>query len=538
MSHPIPGLPEHERAMQEARVLYDQLNCPLFVLPGNHDVGDKPNAWTPAPAVTMDAQYVFEEFWGPSFQSFDFENCHFVLINSSVLNSGLERENIQRKWLQASLEACKQSGKRILIFTHYPLYLYKTTESEHYDNIGEPARSWLLSLLREYAVEAVFASHVHNFFYNRYSEVDTYALPSLAFTRPEYSALFDIAPAPEYGRDDNEKLGFFLVSVNDVGHDIKFVRSAATPQHVSTTVTKQRASFGITLRQSWAAPIELPHDNLDEFSRKRVRNDHPLLALWELGIWQLRLPLTDLAEASTRERMQALRSRGHSFIVFSVGMPGIRERDLVIEHNELIEMWEVVAPANKMAETLWLMGEVRQSAPLQIALSRLEGTADQPRNGAFEFSHFPVHGFRLQQRYSVLAGLREFDAMDFLDSLVFRLDESREPWAGIQAAAEFATESALTIVLLMALPRATEGRVFDDDAYISEFVAQTYVAALGEEHLHVILDTFVDHDRGYYPRHGLLDRRYNPRPAFHVLRRLNEFFARGSTSFMEDKPVC
>ena len=27
----------------------------------------------------------------------------------------------------------------------------------------------------------------------------------------------------------------------------------------------------------------------------------------------------------------------------------------------------------------------------------------------------------------------------------------------------------------------------------------------------VFIDTFVDHDRGYYPRHGLLDRRSNPR---------------------------
>jgi hypothetical protein len=36
----------------------------------------------------------------------------------------------------------------------------------------------------------------------------------------------------------------------------------------------------------------------------------------------------------------------------------------------------------------------------------------------------------------------------------------------------------------------------------------------------VFLDTFVDHDRGYYPRHGLLDRRYNPRPGYYVLYHL------------------
>jgi hypothetical protein len=33
----------------------------------------------------------------------------------------------------------------------------------------------------------------------------------------------------------------------------------------------------------------------------------------------------------------------------------------------------------------------------------------------------------------------------------------------------------------------------------------------------------VDHDRGYCPRHGLLDRHYNPRIGLHVLSHLRDF---------------
>jgi hypothetical protein len=33
----------------------------------------------------------------------------------------------------------------------------------------------------------------------------------------------------------------------------------------------------------------------------------------------------------------------------------------------------------------------------------------------------------------------------------------------------------------------------------------------------IFLDTFMDHDRGYYPRHGLIDRRFDPRPALYAL---------------------
>ena len=38
----------------------------------------------------------------------------------------------------------------------------------------------------------------------------------------------------------------------------------------------------------------------------------------------------------------------------------------------------------------------------------------------------------------------------------------------------------------------------------------------------VFLDTFVDNDRGYYPRIGLLDRRLNPRKAFHALKSVSQ----------------
>jgi hypothetical protein len=46
------------------------------------------------------------------------------------------------------------------------------------------------------------------------------------------------------------------------------------------------------------------------------------------------------------------------------------------------------------------------------------------------------------------------------------------------------------------------------------------LAAWANPGLRIFLDTFIDHDRGYYPRAGLLDRRFNPRPAFNALRRL------------------
>ena len=204
--YPIPALPTNENAVQLAQNLFQRLKSKFYVVPGNHDVGDKVNAWVPAPAVTEESHKIFEKYWGRSFLSFNYEDCHFVLINSPVLNSGLQLEKEQKVWLEKDLSTNQLTGKRIFLFMHYSPYLNHPLEVEHYDNIGEPARSWVLSLLEKYNVEAVFAAHSHNFFFNRYLNTNLYGLPSVAFIRPDFSEMFHISPALEYGRNDFEKL--------------------------------------------------------------------------------------------------------------------------------------------------------------------------------------------------------------------------------------------------------------------------------------------------------------------------------------------
>ena len=52
-------------------------------------------------------------------------------------------------------------------------------------------------------------------------------------------------------------------------------------------------------------------------------------------------------------------------------------------------------------------------------------------------------------------------------------------------------------------------------------VEKAVVAGYANPDVRIFLDTFMDHDRGYFPRAGLYDRRLNPRRAAFVLRHLN-----------------
>ena len=58
-----------------------------------------------------------------------------------------------------------------------------------------------------------------------------------------------------------------------------------------------------------------PSGAVDEFRRKIARNDYPIMAIWEMGIRGLRVPIQDLEDEKTRRRMGLMRDVGHNFHV-------------------------------------------------------------------------------------------------------------------------------------------------------------------------------------------------------------------------------
>jgi hypothetical protein len=530
--HLIPALPDFKKNMLMAKEIFQDFDSRLYVLPGNHDIGDKPNAWTPAPAVSNESQAVFESIWGRSFQAFDHADCRFYLINSPILNSGLQCEVDQRQWLESDLASNQEAGKRVFLFTHYPLYINRPDEAEHYDNIGQPARSWLLSLLERYSVSSVFTGHTHNFFYNRYRDTDLYVLPSVAFVRPEFSEMYQIEPALEYGRNDIEKLGFFYVHVGQGGYYVEPIRTHGLSEEQGdsiefhpTPLSGSRAQVlispvGVFLRHSWASSIKLPFDNLDEFTRKQVRNDYPLLALWELGIRKLRVPISDIADEETIQRILALRPLGFDFTFFSIGLPDDQIKEALIQHHDLVDCWEIIAPWDQIPDVLRSIRKVKRKTGIRVVLSKLNTLADQQVCDDFYFSHFPSHGFRLNEWDLILMCIEDFGASEAVDGFVYRIPPDIDPWAGIESASQFSKKHNTTASVHIQMPRGSEGVAYVQDGELSNRIAETLMAAISFNSVSVYVDTFIDHDRGYYPRNGLLDRRCNPRPAYYVLRNI------------------
>ena len=136
MINPVPELPSYGTAVENFNRIAQDLNAPLHLMPGNHDIGDKPVSWMPAGTVNEELIALYEEHFGRHYFSFDHEDCHFVILNSPLINSGIPAEAEQAAWLEADL--AENEDKRTFLFSHYPLYVSNPQEPESYDNIDEP----------------------------------------------------------------------------------------------------------------------------------------------------------------------------------------------------------------------------------------------------------------------------------------------------------------------------------------------------------------------------------------------------------------
>lgn len=534
--HPVPELPTYGPACEAAKAVFVKLDSDIRFIPGNHDVGDKPNDQMPAGQIEEQFVDQYQRYFGADYSSFDHGDCHFTLIDAQIINSGFKCEGVQWEWLERDL--ADHNGKRIFLCTHYPPYIRSPEEASHYDNIDEPGRSRLLRLIEKHSVEALFCGHVHGFFYNRLADAESYILPATSFFRQDYSELFRIGPADQFGRNDAEKLGFFFVNIYENGHAARLIRTngeelalgeqIAPPSPKLTTYHSKEipsAPVGVHLRHPWNEITELPYNGpMEEFSRKRVRNDYTLLALWELGIRKIRVPIAELTDERTRNRLASLKRIGHQVTVFSFEPPVGAIREALHHHRDLVDVLEIIIQWRNKDGIIPALKKIKQETGLPIYLAKIETSADKKRAGS-QFSHFVSYGFRASE----VADIDEFRALEgseeAADGYILRIGLDKSPWNEIQEINKLAQsrnfKAAVNIRLASENPAAQNA----DDQLNANQISEAITASFALNNIDVYLDTFIDVDRSYFPRHGLFDRRFNPRSTAFVFQHLNSFMA-------------
>ncbi len=533
--HPVPSLPAFGEAVALFKEIAAPLPMPLYVLPGNHDVGDKRVDWMPADQVCAAYLHTYRAAFGPDYHAFDHGDVRCVLLNSLLLNSGLPDEERQREWAHQQVDTA--AGRRVFLFMHYPPYIHRPDERSNYDNVDRPGRDWLLALARQPNVEALFAGHVHNFWYDRIGAAEFYMLPSTAFLRHDFTEFYRVAPKDEFGRGDVEKFGYFIVEVHRDGHVAYPVRTqgarlargeflaAGPPRLLAHPKTSTFDRVGVELRHPWAESMQISATGgVQEFGRKWARNDYPLLALWEMGARLSKVPDLDLAEDESRGRMQLLARIGHRFVVTTIGAPAERLRALPLPELG-VAGFEVNLTLTRFAQARDDLAALRARTGRAVWWSKILAFDDDARFDGQHFSHFVKSGFGIDELPAREAIVREALAAGAIDGITVRIETGQPLLAAARALDASARRLDCSIMASLKTSGASLASEHADDRALAARAVQAMLLSRLGSRVHYVFDTFMDVDRGYYPRHGFIDRRCDPRPAAQAWARVNALFA-------------
>jgi len=486
----------------------------LNLVAGNHDVGDKPDVRMPTHPTTAAGLRAFHKSCGRSWYRFLIGDVAAYVLNTQIMNTGLAARNDQRSWFENSLQ--KEQLRRRLLFIHLPIYLSSPDEPDigHYDNLGEPDRSWLLRLIRRHRFESVFAGHVHYRFFDRIGRTRYATLGSPSFTRPGFGHLFSSAAPPERGRDDRAKLGFALLRVRKQGSSLHWIRTdgkepgkrRAGVKRVLTPVSgeRPRSPLGITLCHALSSHQDIPLV-WPSMIRLPVRNDHPLLALSELGAGWIRTSWRDFLDPFQRERLKILKGEGIGLIA-TVDHPEIdTARKSRQELLSLVSGIELRIAAGELIDRsvarrlsfLARHGRTLTLSPILPGMS-VPGKQHPRTRTAWEFKELPII-----QKMAANAGL----VVDRWRILTPREVIPQGKGGGFDLAEEFSDDDQSNIRnASWALAQVAAGRGRQLFAY-----------------------PLRDLDRTMDLHHGVLDTLCNPRATFGALRLLNAvLFAPGN----------
>lgn len=149
--------------LKNAKLELDSVGIRYFLTPGDHDLWDSRDK-SKSPLTN------FNQVFGPSYQSFNYQNFKFIILFNSDNYIGIDTS--QMDWLKKALDQAKEDGLNILVFVHEPLF---HPSSDHVmgrvePNLKDQARE-LIKLFVNAGVKKIFAGDTHLF--SEYNDPET-----------------------------------------------------------------------------------------------------------------------------------------------------------------------------------------------------------------------------------------------------------------------------------------------------------------------------------------------------------------------------
>jgi hypothetical protein len=173
---------------------------------------------------------------------------------------------------------------------------------------------------------------------------------------------------------------------------------------------------------------------LEEFERKRVRDDYALYALWEMGAASFRLPLQDLLDGHTRKRIRRMSERGQSFVLYCYGVPDGGAAKGLAENTNLVRALEIATRPDRLEPKLAGIASLKKTTGTAIRPSFMRtGRGDE---GQSQYKHTVDHGFLPDEAEQVAALFSRPEVRANADGVVFRVNLDSPPLESLTAICE------------------------------------------------------------------------------------------------------
>jgi hypothetical protein len=243
------------------------------------------------------------------------------------------------------------------------------------------------------------------------------------------------------------------------------------------------------------------------------------MALWEMGLRAMRVPVQDLIDARVRRRMELLAAVGHTFQVYCYGAPDQALIALLSSHRHLLRTFEMVINWEDAAKACAIVSNLKDETDIAVCLSRVN-RKDAAKFGGNRYNHLISHGFTLAEINEISAFLTANDPDRAVSEIVIAVSRETCPWQATAEAEQAAESLGRRVCLYVRSSGSSPAEAFVDDKVNAARYLTAAFAGLSASAVTVVLDTFTDADRGYFVRTGLVDRRYNPRLAARLIRTL------------------
>jgi 3',5'-cyclic AMP phosphodiesterase CpdA len=156
--HPPPGTPDYEAKVAEFKSIFSRIDSsiPLICVPGNHDLGNTPDAASLAS---------YRKHFGDDYFGFWAGGVRGLVLDSTLYSDPSKapaEQEAQEAWFARELgEAKKGAPRHVLVFQHHSWFLNGPDDKDGYFTLPQARRKPALTMMKDAGVKAVFAGHYH-----------------------------------------------------------------------------------------------------------------------------------------------------------------------------------------------------------------------------------------------------------------------------------------------------------------------------------------------------------------------------------------